>query len=194
MWTFAFTLTFRSSSSRERGGDRDRGDRDRDRFDRFGRSEGREGRDDRSSQNQISKRSFSRESQERSGRGGDNRASTEPVRRVASMTDDRANRDRGSRDRGSRDRGSRDRGPNKELTGEKTCEIDCWWFDLYTEIRRRGMMFYTYWPFPFFSAVKRESAPTPPPSLPKATLTEEEVEKKSNAILEEYLHINDLKV
>lgn len=147
----------RSSSSRERGGDRDRGDRDRDRFDRFGRSEGREGRDDRSSQNQISKRSFSRESQERSGRGGDNRASTEPVRRVASMTDDRANRDRGSRDRGSRDRGSRDRGPNKELT------------------------------------VKRESAPTPPPSLPKATLTEEEVEKKSNAILEEYLHINDLK-
>ncbi|KAE8290913.1 Eukaryotic translation initiation factor 4 gamma 1 [Larimichthys crocea] len=149
----------RSSSSRERGGDRDRGDRDRDRFDRFDRSEGREGRDDRSSQNQITKRSFSRESQ-----GGDGRASTEPVRRVASMTDnrdrgsrDRGSRDRGSKDRGSRDRGSRDRVPSKDLP------------------------------------VKRESAPTPPPSLPKPTLTEEEVEKKSNAIIEEYLHINDLK-
>uniref|UniRef100_A0A8D0ADR4 Eukaryotic translation initiation factor 4 gamma, 1a n=1 Tax=Sander lucioperca TaxID=283035 RepID=A0A8D0ADR4_SANLU len=128
----------RSSSSRERGGDRDRGDRDRDRFDRFDRSEGREGRDDRSTRNQITKRSFSRESQERGGRAGDLRASTEPVRRVASMTD---NRDRGSRDRGRQ-------GPN---------------------------------------------APTPPPPLPKPALSEEELEKKSNAIIEEYLHINDLK-
>ncbi|XP_056246690.1 eukaryotic translation initiation factor 4 gamma 1a isoform X2 [Seriola aureovittata] len=149
----------RSSSSRERGGDRERGDRERDRFDRLDRNEGREGRDDRSNRNQITKRSFSRESQERGGRGGDSRASTEPVRRVASMTDDRerGSRDRGSRDRGSRDRGSRDRGPSKDLTA------------------------------------KRESAPTPPPSLPKAGLTEEEVEKKTNAIIEEYLHINDLK-
>uniref|UniRef100_A0A8D0DBD3 Eukaryotic translation initiation factor 4 gamma, 1a n=1 Tax=Sander lucioperca TaxID=283035 RepID=A0A8D0DBD3_SANLU len=45
----------------------------------------------------------------------------------------------------------------------------------------------------FFSAVKRESAPTPPPPLPKPALSEEELEKKSNAIIEEYLHINDLK-
>uniref|UniRef100_A0A3B5B6N0 Eukaryotic translation initiation factor 4 gamma, 1a n=1 Tax=Stegastes partitus TaxID=144197 RepID=A0A3B5B6N0_9TELE len=45
----------------------------------------------------------------------------------------------------------------------------------------------------FSSAVKRESAPTPPPSLPKPTMSEEEVEKKSHAIIEEYLHINDLK-
>lgn len=45
-----------------------------------------------------------------------------------------------------------------------------------------------------FSSVKRESAPTPPPSLPKPALTEEEVEKKSHAIIEEYLHINDVKV
>ncbi|KAI3374949.1 hypothetical protein L3Q82_021474, partial [Scortum barcoo] len=111
----------RSSSSRERGGDRDRSDRDRDRFDRFDRSEGREGRGDRGGQNQITKRSFSRESQERSGRGGDSRTSTDAV------------------------------------------------------------------------PVKRESAPTPPPSLAKSALTEEEVEKKSNAIIEEYLHINDLK-
>ncbi|XP_037644299.1 eukaryotic translation initiation factor 4 gamma 1-like, partial [Sebastes umbrosus] len=43
------------------------------------------------------------------------------------------------------------------------------------------------------NAVKRESAPTPPPSLPKPALSEEELEKKSNAIIEEYLHINDLK-
>uniref|UniRef100_A0AAQ4QSW2 Eukaryotic translation initiation factor 4 gamma, 1a n=1 Tax=Gasterosteus aculeatus aculeatus TaxID=481459 RepID=A0AAQ4QSW2_GASAC len=109
----------RSSSSRERGGDREKGDR--------------EGRDGRSTPNQITKRSFSRESQERGGRAGDLRAATEPVRRVASMTDDR------------------DRG------------------------------------------IKRESAPTPPPSLPKPALSEEELEKKSNAIIEEYLHINDMK-
>ncbi|XP_077412357.1 eukaryotic translation initiation factor 4 gamma 1a isoform X2 [Vanacampus margaritifer] len=141
----------RSSSSRERGGDRDRADRDRDRFDRFDR-------DDRSSRSQVTKRSFSRETEERGGRGGDNRPSNEPVRRVASMTDsrDRGSRDRGSRDRGSRDRGSRDRGPSKDLPA------------------------------------KRESAPAPP-SLPKPALTEEEVEKKSTAIIEEYLHINELK-
>uniref|UniRef100_A0A667YPJ2 Eukaryotic translation initiation factor 4 gamma, 1a n=1 Tax=Myripristis murdjan TaxID=586833 RepID=A0A667YPJ2_9TELE len=41
--------------------------------------------------------------------------------------------------------------------------------------------------------LKRESAPTPPPALSKPALTEEEVEKKSTAIIEEYLHINDLK-
>ncbi|XP_037538145.1 eukaryotic translation initiation factor 4 gamma 1a isoform X2 [Nematolebias whitei] len=156
----------RSSSSREREGDRDRGDHDRGRFDRFTRSERRDG-------NQITKRSFSRESQERGGRGGDGRAPNESVRRVASMTDNRdrgsrdrgskdrgsreqGSRDRGSRDRGSRDRGSRDTGPTKDLPA------------------------------------KRESAPAPP-SLPKPTMTEEEVEKKSNAIIEEYLHINDVK-
>lgn len=49
--------------------------------------------------------------------------------------------------------------------------------------------------FGVFFAVKRESAPTPPlASLPKPALTEADVEKKSNAIVEEYLHINDLKV
>ncbi|XP_042352934.1 eukaryotic translation initiation factor 4 gamma 1a isoform X2 [Plectropomus leopardus] len=158
----------RSSSSRERG-DRDRGDRDRDRFDRFDRSEGREGRDDRNTRNQITKRSFSRESQERGGRTGDLRAATEPVRRVASMTDDRdrGSRDRGSRDRGSRDRGSRDRGSRDRGSRDRVPSKDL--------------------------PVKRESAPTPPPSLPKPALSEEELEKKSNAIIEEYLHINDLK-
>ncbi|XP_033492671.2 eukaryotic translation initiation factor 4 gamma 1a isoform X3 [Epinephelus lanceolatus] len=159
----------RSSSSRERGGDRDRSDRDRDRFDRFDRSEGREGRDDRSTRNQVSKRSFSRESQERGGRTGDLRAATEPVRRVASMTDDRdrGSRDRGSRDRGSRDRGSRDRGSRDRGSRDRAPSKDL--------------------------PVKRESAPTPPPSLSKPALSEEELEKKSSAIIEEYLHINDLK-
>jgi len=138
MVTFLVSL---SSSSRERGGEREKGDRDR-----LDRSEGREGRDGRSTPNQITKRSFSRESQDRGGRASDLRASTESVRRVASMTDDRdrGSRDRGSRDRGSRvssrassrassrvssrvssrdrgsqDRGSQDRAPSKELPGIK---------------------------------------------------------------------------
>uniref|UniRef100_A0A8C5EGH6 Eukaryotic translation initiation factor 4 gamma 1-like n=1 Tax=Gouania willdenowi TaxID=441366 RepID=A0A8C5EGH6_GOUWI len=139
-----------SSDTDRRVPQRERGDRDRDRFDRFGRVDGREG-------NPITKRSFSRESQERGGRSGDNRPSNEPVRRVASMTDsrDRGSRDRGSRDRGSsRDQGSRDRAPVKDLPG---------------------------------------SAPTPPPSLPNPSLSEEEMEKKSKAIIDEYLHITDLK-
>uniref|UniRef100_A0A3Q3XLK5 Uncharacterized protein n=1 Tax=Mola mola TaxID=94237 RepID=A0A3Q3XLK5_MOLML len=122
----------RSSSSHERGGNRDR-----DRYDLFDRSEGRQSRDDRSCQNQISNRSFSRESLDRGGRGRDSQDVTEPMCCVASMTKDR-------------DRGRGD--------GE----------------------------------IKRESAPTPP-SVQKSALTEEEVEKKSNAIIEEYLHINDLK-
>lgn len=42
-----------------------------------------------------------------------------------------------------------------------------------------------------FLAVKQE--PTPATST-KPTLSEEELEKKSKAIIEEYLHINDMKV
>ncbi|XP_049566525.1 eukaryotic translation initiation factor 4 gamma 1 isoform X8 [Orcinus orca] len=41
-------------------------------------------------------------------------------------------------------------------------------------------------------AVKREAA-LPPASPPKAALSEEELEKKSRAIIEEYLHLNDMK-
>uniref|UniRef100_A0A4W4G3S2 Eukaryotic translation initiation factor 4 gamma, 1a n=1 Tax=Electrophorus electricus TaxID=8005 RepID=A0A4W4G3S2_ELEEL len=40
---------------------------------------------------------------------------------------------------------------------------------------------------------KRETAPTPPPTPVKPALSEEELDKKSVAIIEEYLHINDLK-
>ncbi|KAB5535956.1 hypothetical protein PHYPO_G00123820 [Pangasianodon hypophthalmus] len=43
------------------------------------------------------------------------------------------------------------------------------------------------------TAVKRETAPAPTPAPSKPALSEEEVEKKSTAIVEEYLHINDLK-
>lgn len=41
-------------------------------------------------------------------------------------------------------------------------------------------------------AVKQE--PAPPAASPKPALSEEELEKKSKAIIEEYLHINDMKV
>uniref|UniRef100_A0A7N6FLE2 Eukaryotic translation initiation factor 4 gamma 1 n=1 Tax=Anabas testudineus TaxID=64144 RepID=A0A7N6FLE2_ANATE len=42
--------------------------------------------------------------------------------------------------------------------------------------------------------VKRETAATPPPlQTTKPALTEEELDKKSTAIIEEYLHINDMK-
>nr|XP_029498326.1 eukaryotic translation initiation factor 4 gamma 1-like isoform X3 [Oncorhynchus nerka] len=129
----------RSSSSRDRGGDRDR-------FDRFERRDS-----SRDARPPVTKRSFSRETEERRS---DSRTPTEPpVRRVASMSDDR---NRGSRDRGGS--GSRDRAPSKE------------------------------------AVVKRETGPTLPPAAPaKPAMTEEELDKKSSAIIEEYLHLNDMK-
>ncbi|XP_070684791.1 eukaryotic translation initiation factor 4 gamma 1-like [Pempheris klunzingeri] len=126
----------RNSSSRERGDNYDRSNRGNDRFDR---------RDDRDRNRlQVTKRSFSRENEERS-REREQRGSADPVRRVASMTDDR-------------DRDSRERARSKEN-------------------------------------VKRETPATPPPpQIPtKPALTEEELNKKSTAIIEEYLHINDMK-
>ncbi|XP_053176473.1 eukaryotic translation initiation factor 4 gamma 1-like isoform X2 [Scomber japonicus] len=119
----------------------------RDRSDRFDRSDrGFDRRDDRDRNRlQVTKRSFSRENEERS-REREQRGSADPVRRVASMTDDR-------------DRGSRERARSKE------------------------------------SNMKREKAATPPPpqTPTKPALTEEELDKKSTAIIEEYLHINDMK-
>uniref|UniRef100_A0AAX7UDV6 Eukaryotic translation initiation factor 4 gamma 1 n=1 Tax=Astatotilapia calliptera TaxID=8154 RepID=A0AAX7UDV6_ASTCA len=114
----------RNSLSRERSDRFDRSDRGSDRFER---------RDDRDrNQLQVTKRSFSREKEERS-RDREQRGPADPVRRVASMTDDRD--------------------------------------------------------------TKREKAATPPPpqTPTKPALTEEELEKKSTAIIEEYLHINDMK-
>uniref|UniRef100_A0A672ZRZ7 Eukaryotic translation initiation factor 4 gamma 1 n=1 Tax=Sphaeramia orbicularis TaxID=375764 RepID=A0A672ZRZ7_9TELE len=121
----------RNSSSRERSDRFDRSDRGGDRFDR--RDERRDDRD--RNRLQVTKRSFSRENEERS-RERDQRGSADPVRRVASMTDDR-------------DRGSRERA--------------------------------------------RTATPPPPQTPTKPALTEEELDKKSTAIIEEYLHINDMK-
>ncbi|XP_044059610.1 eukaryotic translation initiation factor 4 gamma 1-like [Siniperca chuatsi] len=130
----------RNSSSRERSDRFDRSDRGSDRFDR--RDERRDDRD--RNRLQVTKRSFSRENEERS-REREQQGSADPVRRVASMTDDR-------------DRGSRERARSKENA-------------------------------------KRETAATPPPpqTPTKPALTEEELNKKSTAIIEEYLHINDMK-
>ncbi|XP_061776363.1 eukaryotic translation initiation factor 4 gamma 1a isoform X2 [Nerophis ophidion] len=208
----------RSSSSRERGGERDKADRDKDRFERFDR-------DDRSNLSPITKRSFSKETVERGGRGSESRAANESVRRVASMTDsrDRGSRDRasrgsrdrasrgsrdrssresrdrasresrdrasqGSRDRasqGSRDRasqGSRDRASRESRDRASQGSRDRSSRDRGSRDRRPSKDL----------PVKHESAPAAP-TLPKSTLTEEEVEKKSIAIIEEYLHNKDLK-
>ncbi|XP_072311340.1 eukaryotic translation initiation factor 4 gamma 1-like isoform X5 [Eucyclogobius newberryi] len=123
----------RYSSSRERGDRYERSDRGGDRDER---------RDDRDRNRlQLTKRSFSRENEERS-REKEHRGSNDPIRRVASMTDDR---------------GSRERARSKDN-------------------------------------VQKERATPPPPQPPtKPALTEEELEKKSTAIIEEYLHINDMK-
>lgn len=102
--------TFRSSSSCEHGGDRDRGDRNRDRFERFYRCKGRQGCDDRNSQNQNSKKSLTRGSQELDGGRQDILDSVESLDRVASMTKDQ--------DRANTDIGSGDRGPRTDLIGK----------------------------------------------------------------------------
>ncbi|XP_037533293.1 eukaryotic translation initiation factor 4 gamma 1 [Nematolebias whitei] len=127
----------RNSSSRERSDHFERSDRGVDRFDRRD-----ERRDDRH-RLQLTKRSFSRDKEERS-RERDQSGSSGSIRRVASMTD-------------KQDGGSRERARCKEK-------------------------------------VDQEPAAAPPPQAPtKPALTEEEVDKKSTAIIEEYLHINDMK-
>lgn len=73
----------RNSSSRERGDNFDRSNRS-ERFDR-----GEDRRDDHDRNRLlVTKRSFSREKEERS-REREQRGAADPVRRVASMTDDR---------------------------------------------------------------------------------------------------------
>ncbi|XP_039621185.1 eukaryotic translation initiation factor 4 gamma 1a isoform X1 [Polypterus senegalus] len=140
----------RSSSSRERSDRYDRGERsdrydrgerfDRsDRTDRFERREGGERQADRN-RPPITKRSYSKETDDRS-REREHRGSQDPLRRVASMTEER-------------DRSSRERDRSKE-------------------------------------SAKRESVATPVPSKP--ALSEDDMEKKSKSIIEEFLHINDMK-
>lgn len=76
-------MSHRNSSSRERGDNFDRSNRG-ERFDR-----GEDRRDDRDRNRLlVTKRSFSREKEERS-REREQRGPADPVRRVASMTDDR---------------------------------------------------------------------------------------------------------
>lgn len=87
MLSFILTLlspaSHRNSSSRERGDNFDRSNRG-ERFDR-----GEDRRDERDRNRLlVTKRSFSREKEERS-REREQRAAADPVRRVASMTDDR---------------------------------------------------------------------------------------------------------
>ncbi|TNM98249.1 hypothetical protein fugu_014495 [Takifugu bimaculatus] len=111
--------------------------------------------------------------QGRDDRGGQTRLTK---RSFSRESQDRGSRGRDSRDANepvrrvasmtdSRDRGSRDRGSRDRGSAD----------------RRPGKEL----------AVKGENAPTPPP--PKPAMTEEEVEKKAKAIIEEYLHINDSK-
>ncbi|KAM9733254.1 eukaryotic translation initiation factor 4 gamma 1 isoform 3-T3 [Menidia menidia] len=106
----------------------------RERFDR---------RDERN-RLQVTKRSFSREAEERS-REKDHHGSAGAARKGSSTTDDKH-------------RGSTERARSKENVKPET------------------------------------AAPRPPPqTAAKPALTEEEMEKKSTAIIEEYLHINDMK-
>eukprot|EP00066_Takifugu_rubripes_P017811 XP_011607077.1 PREDICTED: eukaryotic translation initiation factor 4 gamma 1 isoform X1 [Takifugu rubripes] len=125
----------RNSSSRERGDNFERSNRG-ERFDR-----GEDRRDDHERNRLlVTKRSFSREKEERS-REREQRGPADPVRRVASMTDDR------------------DRARSREKNE------------------------------------KREPAVTPPPpqAPSKPSLNEDEMSKKSVAIIEEYIHIYDTK-
>uniref|UniRef100_A0A3Q3ARZ8 Eukaryotic translation initiation factor 4 gamma 1 n=1 Tax=Kryptolebias marmoratus TaxID=37003 RepID=A0A3Q3ARZ8_KRYMA len=132
----------RNSSSRERSDRFEHSDRGGDRFDR--RDERRDDRD--RNRLQLTKRSFSREKDERrESREKEQTGSSDPVRRVASMTD-------------AQDRGSRERTRSKEKVNQEAA-----------------------------------AAPSPHQIPTKPSLTEGEVDKKSTAIIEEYLHINDMK-
>uniref|UniRef100_H3A733 Eukaryotic translation initiation factor 4 gamma 1 n=1 Tax=Latimeria chalumnae TaxID=7897 RepID=H3A733_LATCH len=122
----------RSSSSRDRGEKLDR-----DRGDRFERSDRYERGGDRIERNRppiTAKRSFSKEVDDRS-RERERQSSQDPVRRVASMTEER----------------------------DRTFEAD----------------------------KSKETVPAAP--SPKPALSEEDTERKSKSIIEEYLHINDIK-
>lgn len=178
VWDFQHGSTFsmfanRNSSSRERSDHFERSDRGVDRFDRRD-----ERRDDRH-RLQLTKRSFSREKEERS-RERDQSGSSGSVSRVASMTD-------------KQDGGSKDRARSKEkgrlsnfhhLSLQENCvQVQ---FLCFLEALAHVWSLCTVDQEPF-------AAPSTQTST-KPALTEEEVDKKSTAIIEEYLHINDMKV
>uniref|UniRef100_A0A8C7NSJ2 Eukaryotic translation initiation factor 4 gamma, 1a n=1 Tax=Oncorhynchus mykiss TaxID=8022 RepID=A0A8C7NSJ2_ONCMY len=106
--------------------------------------------------------------------------SSDADRRVPqSMSDDR---NRGSRDRGGS--GSRDRAPSKEAVGKR----------LYTHTLTHTRFYCQHIHHSHTRWIHRETGPTLPPAAPaKPAMTEEELDKKSSAIIEEYLHLNDMK-
>ncbi|XP_063061061.1 eukaryotic translation initiation factor 4 gamma 1-like isoform X2 [Engraulis encrasicolus] len=159
----------RNSSSRERGGERferlDRGGERYDRRDERGGADRDRRRDDRSREDRRRGDERSREDRHRGGAAmGKGSFSREREQRPTEGMRRVASGSLQS-ERGSRERGSRERGSRERGSRERAVSKD---------------------------SVKRETAPTPPPPA-KAALSEEELEKKSNAIIEEYLHINDLK-
>uniref|UniRef100_A0A8C2E8P8 Eukaryotic translation initiation factor 4 gamma, 1a n=1 Tax=Cyprinus carpio TaxID=7962 RepID=A0A8C2E8P8_CYPCA len=114
----------------------------------------------------------------------------------SSSSRDRSDRDRGDRDRGDRDRDHRDRGldrPRQAITKRS--------FSRENEERRRGDSRGPPDSVRRVSSmtdnrdrVKPMSAPAPPPPVQaKPALSEDELDKKSKSIIEEYLHINDMK-
>lgn len=159
---------------------RERGEKAGDRGDRLERSERGGDRGDRldRARTPATKRSFSKEVEERSR---ERPSQPEGLRKAASLTEDR------------------DRGRDAGETGKKGCEEGAvWlWFNWSAVVLgapdcllgKSGAEELVC----FLTAVKRE-ATLPPVNPPKATLSEEELEKKSKAIIEEYLHLNDMKV
>lgn len=146
---------------------RERGEKAGDRGDRLERSERGGDRGDRldRARTPATKRSFSKEVEERSR---ERPSQPEGLRKAASLTEDR-------------DRG-RDAGTGRVWSAAPAgaCTGAC------VHPSELGIL-------PPSPLVKREAA-LPPASPPKAALSEGDLEKKSKAIIEEYLHLNDVKV
>lgn len=122
-----------------------------------------------------------KELQERGGKGRDNWDSAEIVRHV---TD--------GRDRGSREKWGGNRSQIKDPTGEELHSAKRIFRLSQLPAQKDNCNLSGPFSLPF--SVAKYKGNTNPPPLPKPALTEEEVARKSTAIIEEYLHINDLKV
>ncbi|KAJ8357843.1 hypothetical protein SKAU_G00206370 [Synaphobranchus kaupii] len=184
----------RDRGSQDRGnqdrGSQDRGNRDRGSQDRGNRDRGSQdrGNRDRGSQDRGNR---DRGSQDRGNldrgsqdRGNRDRGSQDRGNRDRG-SQDRGNRDRGSQDRGNRDRGSQDRG-NRDRGSQDRGSRDRGNRDPGSQDRGNSR-----------EMVRRETAPMAPPPAPpgplKPAMSEEDMERKSKAIIEEYLHINEMK-
>lgn len=70
-------------------------------------------------------------------------------------------------------------------------KLDCFFSTISTNVDGKALQTDVI----FHISVKPMSAPAPPPpAQTKPALSEDEMDKKSKSIIEEYLHINDLKV